>query len=440
MPTVKLSPVFNDQTFTSAGLPASGYQLFTYAVGSSTKQTTYSDSAGTTPQANPIILNSSGYPTAGPIWLTSGLTYKFVLALSTDTDPPASPVKTIDGVTGVNDTSSTVSQWVSSGVTPTYIGATSFSLVGDQTTEFHVGRRIQATVSAGTVYGVITVSAYTTLTTVTVVLDSGVLDSGLSAINLSILRNDNLAIPNGVASAVQIQTARRFTAGGTADAITGTLSPAITSYAAGLRVTTTVAANTIVAPTMNLNGLGVKTIKKRGAAAKVALCTGDYTAYGPMELEYDGTDFVLLNPSASGEAGKVIQVQSFAIDAGSSTTSTTFANTSASAKVFTPKSTNSTLVVMVSAEGIIAAAGAGVNSVGTAQIYDGTSLVGNTPTVGVVSGGGANLQTQGSVVCTAVLANTVLTARSFVLHGKTSTAAAAYNLLNQIFIITEVAN
>ena len=195
--TVRLAPIFNDQTFDASGNPAVGYQLFTYVAGSSTKLTTYTDSAGSTPQTNPIILNASGYPTNGPIWLTSGQAYKFVLALPTDTDPPSSPVKTIDNISGINDTNSTVSQWASSGLTPTYVSATSFTVTGDQTTELHVGRRVQATTSGGTVYGTIYTSAYAALTTVTLTMDSGqVLDSGLSVINLSLLRNDHLALPS----------------------------------------------------------------------------------------------------------------------------------------------------------------------------------------------------------------------------------------------------
>lgn len=72
----------------------------------------------------------------------------------------------------------------------------------------------------------------------------------------------------------------------------------ITSYAAGLRVSTTPAgANTVTGPTLNLNSLGAKTIKKRDSSgSKVVLVAGDYNASGPFDFEYDGTDFVLLNP------------------------------------------------------------------------------------------------------------------------------------------------
>jgi len=195
--SVRLAPVFNNEQFIN-GLPASGGLLFSYAAGSSTKLTTYTDSTGVTPQANPIVLNARGEP-ASPIWLTSGLSYKFVFSPSTDTDPPTSPIRTIDNITGINDSSTTIDQWVVSGLTPTYVSATQFTLVGDQTSAFEVNRRVKFSVTAGTVYGYISVSAYTTLTTVTVVLDSGALDAGLSAVYLGLLTATNVSYPKTIA-------------------------------------------------------------------------------------------------------------------------------------------------------------------------------------------------------------------------------------------------
>lgn len=217
MPTVKLSPVFNGQTETSTGAPASGYKLYTYAAGSSTLQATYTDSTGSTAQANPIVLNSLGFAD-NTIWLQSGLSYKFVL-----TDAAGVTIKTIDNVSGINDTTTSVSQWQSSGLTPTYVSASSFTLSGDQTTEFHVGRRLQFTVTAGTVYGTIKTTAYTTLTTVTMDMDSSSLDSGLSVVNLSLNRADNPALP--VIPSVNIASAATTSlipAKGRAAHITGT--------------------------------------------------------------------------------------------------------------------------------------------------------------------------------------------------------------------------
>lgn len=193
--TVKLSPIGNDAPFLDAsGIPLNAGQLFTYLAGSvSTSQTTYTDSAGTVPNANPVVLNSNGYPASGgnviEIWLTSGVAYKFVLKTSAGVT-----VWSRDNISGVNDATVTLDQWVS-GPAPTYISATSFSLVGDQTSIFHVGRRLKTTNSGGTIYSTITGSAFGALTTITVVNDSGVLDSGLSAVSYGLESATNSAIP-----------------------------------------------------------------------------------------------------------------------------------------------------------------------------------------------------------------------------------------------------
>ena len=191
---VNLSPVFNDAQLDSSGNPFSNALLFTYEAGSSTKLTTYKDSAAGTAHDNPIVLNSRGEPSS-PIWLTSGQTYKFRLCLSTESDPPSTSIRDIDNVSGVNDTTVTVDQWAASGLTPTYVSATQFTLAGDQTTAFHVGRRLKITDAGGTKYGYITVSAYTTLTTVTVVLDSGNLETPTSAVSYGIQTSDNPSEP-----------------------------------------------------------------------------------------------------------------------------------------------------------------------------------------------------------------------------------------------------
>jgi microcystin-dependent protein len=182
------------QFVTSSGLPASGYKLFSYGVGSTTKQNTFTDSTGNTANANPIVLNTLGQP-ATEIWFTAGTNYKLVLAPSTDTDPPASPVWSVDNLKGINDATVTLDQWISSGVTPTYSSTTQFTVPGDQTSTFTVNRRVKCTETAGTVYGYITGSAYTALTTVTVSLDSGTLDSGLSEVQLGLLSSVNPAVP-----------------------------------------------------------------------------------------------------------------------------------------------------------------------------------------------------------------------------------------------------
>lgn len=199
--TVLFSPWANNQFLTANSVLASGWKIYSYAAGSSTPQTTYTTSAGDVAQSNPIVLDSLGFPTTGQIWLTSGLSYKLVL-----TDENGVVKKTEDNITGVTGTAS-VSQWQASGLTPTYVSATSFTLVGDQTNDFHVGRRLQSTTTAGTVYSTISATAYTTLTTVTVINDgSGVMDSGLSQVNLGLITAINTSLPR-IGPTIQVFTA-----------------------------------------------------------------------------------------------------------------------------------------------------------------------------------------------------------------------------------------
>ena len=109
-------------------------------------------------------------------------------------------------------------QFYDHGLTPTYVSGTSLTLVGDQTAAYSVGRRVKATVTAGTVYGVIATSVYTTLTTLTVTMDSGALDSGLSVVSLSILTPANVSIPQNI----KLTNSITGNADGTASNLSGT--------------------------------------------------------------------------------------------------------------------------------------------------------------------------------------------------------------------------
>jgi hypothetical protein len=68
------SPVF--RAVANDGTALSGGKLFTYIAGTTTPQATYVDSTQTTPNTNPIILNSRG---EANVWLVQGLTYKLLL-------------------------------------------------------------------------------------------------------------------------------------------------------------------------------------------------------------------------------------------------------------------------------------------------------------------------------------------------------------------------
>lgn len=82
---------------------------------------------------------------------------------------------------------------------------------------------------------------------------------------------------------------------GSTDAYACNLSPAITAYRTGTRYT--FKANTINtgAASLNLNSLGVKTIKKWVGTAKADLTTGDIQAGQQVDVIYDGTDMQMLS-------------------------------------------------------------------------------------------------------------------------------------------------
>ena len=97
---VNLSPYggVGAQFLDNSGNVLTGGKIFTYSAGTTTNQVTYTTSAGNVPHSNPIILDASGrVPSGGEIWLTDGLTYKFILRDSNDV-----LIATYDNVTGIN--------------------------------------------------------------------------------------------------------------------------------------------------------------------------------------------------------------------------------------------------------------------------------------------------------------------------------------------------
>jgi len=185
MAQTSLLPIFTQQFFDSNGDPLDGGLLYFYEPGTTTAKAVYSDSTGTVVLTNPVVLDSAGRAT---IWLDGY--YKVVLK-----DSLGNQISSVDNVSSQCNYSWEASQWSVQTGTFTYINATQFSVTGDLTATYHAGRRIQAVVSAGTITGTVTVSAYTTITTITVLWDSGSLDSGLSAVSLGIVTVTTSSMP-----------------------------------------------------------------------------------------------------------------------------------------------------------------------------------------------------------------------------------------------------
>lgn len=92
------------------------------------------------------------------------------------------------------------------------------------------------------------------------------------------------------------------TAGGTANAITLSLTPAPTALTAGMMITFKVNADNTSTVTLNLNALGAVEIKKSDApsTALMALEKNDLVQYQIAVVIYDGSNWVLINPYQSG--------------------------------------------------------------------------------------------------------------------------------------------
>jgi len=312
---VYLSPVLGGgaQLFTDQGVILAGGFIYTYQAGTTTPATTYSDNLGATPNANPIVVDSYGR-VPQEIWFTGGQKYKFIIK-------DANLVQignAIDNLSGINDPSAFVSgsaEWVSSGVTPTYISVTSFTVPGDLRTTFPIGQRVKATVTAGTVYGTVSAVAFVSSTTVTLVMDSTSLDSGLSVVyygllsaskpsldSIAVTYKDTIPPPAGLTSvATVLQRADRAnrltTSTGTGSAYVVTPTPALGAYSVNSPVLVKFHASAST-PTMNISGLGalsLKQIDSTGAKIAATVVAGQIS-----EVVYDGTDLVaLVSPAAS---------------------------------------------------------------------------------------------------------------------------------------------
>ncbi len=133
------------------------------------------------------------------------------------------------------------------------------------------------------------------------------------------------------------------TVGGTADAITLTLSPAITAYATGMAIDFIAGADNAGATTVNVNSVGVKAIQYNAAA----LGGGEIKSGMAHKIVYDGTQFqliavyaptfALLASTSNGEGASLIGIEDAAgnftatdVEAALAEIYTDFASTSSS--------------------------------------------------------------------------------------------------------------
>jgi hypothetical protein len=193
--------------------------------------------------------------------------------------------------------------WVDAGDTPTYISATKFSVSSSTSTAvnyYAVGKRIRLN-DATTLYATVTeASISATTTNITATLDSGSLSASLTAVAFSIVgTTSNPALPQSV---LYQDLAKIYAADAQAsDTYVITLSPVPGSYTNGMMVHFKANTANTGACTINVNGLGAKSIKKN---YNVDPATNDILANQIVSLIYDGTNFQMLSPS--GGVGTII--------------------------------------------------------------------------------------------------------------------------------------
>ncbi len=232
---------FCKQFIDETGSPYAGVKIYTYTAGTNTNKTVWQDEGKTTAASNPVTGDSRGY-----IWFYGDGDYKLKVADSSD-----NILYTWDNVRITEDTAT---MWE-----------------GNQGTSYpnaSTANRWQLAVkhTAGNVFQEIGIN------------------DGSSFVSI-ISNESNL----------------RYAADtGAADAYVVTLSPALTAYTAGIVVYFKATNANTGASTLNVNGLGAKSIVKE---MNEALIANDILASHLVQVQYDGTNFQMMSfPGSTGNA------------------------------------------------------------------------------------------------------------------------------------------
>ena len=182
-PAANLLPNPSPQFFNNAGAPCSGCKLYFYDNNTSTAKNTYISSAMTTTNTNPVTLNTRGEAASG-IWLDGA----DAVTLKTSAGSTIwGPKNDIRGVADVSSLTGDALRWVPLGLAPIYLSATQFIVAGDVTATLPVSIRVKLSITGSTLYGRVTASSYAAaITTVTVALDSGSINSTISEVSYSL--------------------------------------------------------------------------------------------------------------------------------------------------------------------------------------------------------------------------------------------------------------
>lgn len=277
---VQVESIWNGLTDNS-GQPLAAGKVYTYAAGTTTPVSLYTASDKTSSATNPLILDGNG---KAQVWADGR--YKFVVKSSADVT-----LYTLDNLLYGFDDTTVLLGGISTGSANAQVVS-----VPATVESYANGQRI--TFIAGyTNSGAVTLQ-FNSLSPISVVkgpLSSSLQHGDLIAGQLysctyygGSFRLENVPTP----ADVQRSRAQLIASIAGINTITGTLTPALTGYETGEVFRFKAANANSSAATINIDGLGAKTIQYNNAA----LVGGEIAANVWHEIVYDGTQFQLLNP------------------------------------------------------------------------------------------------------------------------------------------------
>ena len=206
----------------SSGNPLAGGKVYTYAAGTSTPLATYSDQAGITPNANPVVLDARGEAT---IFWSAGSGYKVTLRDSAD-----ALIWTQDNLyaaAGAGDTATFVGLRVADGT----VGAPAYSWTNDTNSGFYLVANDDLALSIGgtkraewTASGTFS-DTYNPLTAATTLTLKGNLAAGSAGSDVTLntaatrTAGNILAVQNGGANRLRLTPSGSVVLGGTSGTI-----------------------------------------------------------------------------------------------------------------------------------------------------------------------------------------------------------------------------